>query len=247
MNRNIILGLCLLGLSVAGLQAATLSSSENRSSLLQTEELPRWSFGANFEFQQRNVSLERRGAATLESAQICGYLGFDVLSWLTLFGTAGADKAKFNFYDDYGKFKFKWSGGIGADLWHFDIYEPTFLEGRCTLKAIAEYAQLRSSLETEDLQWSDLSGALTINYEVFSEDEAKTDLYPYSIVFFVGPALSRIEGTSKGLGFDEDFSQEHYVGVVGGVEIFAAYNLSLGAHVQYYDNTTVSADLRYHF
>jgi hypothetical protein len=67
--------------------------------------------------------------------------------------------------------------------------------------------------------------------------------YPYSLVLFGGPAISKIDGHAG----STDFSEDNLLGVVGGVDLYLSHNLSLGGQLTYFDQTSLGISARYHF
>ena len=120
---------------------------------------------------------------------------------------------------------------------------PCHAHGFETIQSTAEFAQFRSGSGNEEIKWSEGYADLTLNYEIFATRMKDLVQYPYSLVLFAGPAVSKVEGSAG----PTDFSEDRLVGLVGGVDLFISHNLSLGGQVLYFDASTFSASLRYHF
>jgi len=71
------------------------------------------------------------------------------LQWLTLFGTLGGCQAKSTEYDTLGNAKLKWSAGFNLKIWHFDLYDPTWIAGRCSIRAMGEYSQSSQAMRIQ--------------------------------------------------------------------------------------------------
>ena len=242
MKSNWLLTALVIG--SAGLaSAATLGGLGMRDSLTAAEGLERLSVGVDYAQLNRPVSLDQGGTQNLRARIISGQLGFDVLPWLTAFATAGRSEAKFDAESGYHGGQFKWSAGLKANWWHYDIVDPDFLEGRLSFQSTAEFAQYRSGKGSEEIKWNEGYADLTLNYEIFSTKMNDTAQVPYSLVLYGGPALSKVDGSAAGA----DFSEDRLLGVVGGVDLFISHNLSLGGQVLFFDKSTLSASLRYHF
>lgn len=230
--------------------AATLSGAGARETLVEQEYLDFLTIGADYQQQQRDISTSSQGTMRLKSQTIDGYIGVDPYKWLMIFATFGGSAAKMGNADSYDNAKFKWSAGFDVNWWRFGIKDPTFLEGDLSLKTHAEFAMNDSGSGSEKINWNEIFAALLVNYEVFVSKKEDTGKYPYSLALFVGPAVSWLEGdyyANKNISQKVDFHEEHLVGIVGGADLYAAANLSIGAAVQYYDAVTVSASVRYHF
>ena len=76
--------------------------------------------------------------ADLEAHVFDGFVGYDLLPCLTFFITASSSEAKLTGMEDDGSMQFKWSVGFSAYLWYVDVVDPTFLEGRISLKPVVE-------------------------------------------------------------------------------------------------------------
>jgi hypothetical protein len=186
----------------------------------------------------------------LKSQMVDGYIGVDPYKWLMIFATFGGSAAKMGNADAYNDSKFKWSAGFDVNWWRYSITAPTFLEGDLSLKTHAEFAMHNSGAGSGKINWNEIFAALLVNYEVFVSRKDDLDKYPYSLALYVGPAVSWLEGdyyANQNISQKVDFNEEHLVGIVGGAELYAAYNLSIGGAIQYYDAVTLSASVRYHF
>lgn len=231
------------------IMAATLSASDSRDTLFTQQSLGNLSIGGVFEALKRNMQYDNGGTTKLEAYNYYGYVGYDFLQWLTLFGTLGGCQAKSTEYDTLGNAKAKWSAGLNLKIWHFDIYDPTWMAGRCSIRAMGEYSQYQSgNTDTTKLTWQDLYASVTLNYEVFVTRMDDTDSYPYSLLLYVGPAFSKVNGKRETATQSYDFSEVHNVGIAAGADLFASHNLSIGGQLQYFfDEPTLSASVMYNF
>jgi len=145
-------------------EAATLSASDSRDTLLTQQSLDNLSIGGVFEALKRDMQYDNGGKTKLEAYNYYGYVGYDFLQWLTLFGTLGGCQAKSTEYDTLGNAKIKWSAGLNLKIWHFDIYDPSWLAGRCSIRAMGEYSQYQSgNSDTTRLKWQDIYASVTLN------------------------------------------------------------------------------------
>jgi len=229
--------------------AATLATSDSRDTLFSQQSLGNLSIGGVFESLKRDMQYDDGGKTKLEAYNYYGYVGYDFLEWLTIFGTLGGCQAKSTEYDTLGNSKVKWSAGLSLKLWHYDIVDPAFMAGRCSIRATGEYSQYQSGdTATTKLKWQDLYAAVTLNYEVFVSRMDNIDSYPYSLLLYVGPAFSKVDGKRETGTQSYDFSEEHNLGLAVGADLFASHNLSIGGQLQYYfDEPTLSASVMYNF
>jgi len=231
------------------IMAATLSASDSRDTMFTQQSLENLSIGGVFEALKRDMQYDDGGKTKLEAYNYYGYVGYDFTQWLTLFGTLGACQAKCTEYDTLASGKVKWSAGLNLKIWHYDIIDPSWMAGRCSIRAMGEYSQYQSGdPNTTRLTWQDLYASLTLNYEVFVSRMDNTDAYPYSLLLYVGPAFSKVNGKRETAMQSYNFSEEHSVGIAAGADIFASHNLSIGGQLQYFfDEPTLSASVMYNF
>ena len=231
-------------------RAATVSGSGSHDAWLTQHSLRLLSVGADVEQQQRDIVLNGQSQATaLESRYYSGYLGLDLSRWATLFGTIGASDARLN-ADDYSTGRTKWSAGLTAHWWQFDIADPSFMAGRLEFLSTLEYGRYRAGTDTDtQFDWHEWFVDLLANYEIFVEKPDDLDAYPYSLVLFAGPAWSNIKGDLRTVSAaaDTSFEDDRRIGLVAGATLFASYNLSLTGQIEYFDNVSAGASLRYHF
>jgi hypothetical protein len=231
------------------LGAATLSSSDSRETLVTQESLGHLSIGGVFEVMKRDMQYDGGGKTKLEARNYYGYAGYDFWRWITVFGTLGGTQAKSAESDTLGDAKLKWSAGMNLKLWQYEIADPSWIAGRASIRAIGEFSQYQSgNTDTTKLKWREISACVTLNYEVFVKGIDNTGSYPYSLLLYIGPAYSTIDGKQETIDQSVDFSEAHNFGIAAGAEVFASHNLSIGGQLQYYfDEPTFSASLVYNF
>lgn len=230
-------------------RAATLSSSDSRDTLFTQQSLDNFSIGGVFEALKRDMQYDNGDKTKLEAYNYYGYLGYDFLPWFTIFGTLGGCQAKSTEYDTLGSAKLKWSAGVNLKIWHFDVCDPSWLAGRCSLRATGEFSQYQSgNSDATQLKWQDIYASITVNYEVFVTKIDDAETYPYSLLIYCGPAFSKVDGKRETAAQSYDFSEAHNIGIAAGADLFASHNLSIGGQVQYFfDEPTLSASVIYNF
>jgi hypothetical protein len=219
--------------------AATLGGAGMRDSLVEPDNLNPISAGVDYQMLKRPVAWDGGGVQQLQARVISGQLGVDLTPWCMVFGTLGCSEARWE-GDNYGGGQLKWSAGTRLNWWHTDITDPEFMEGRLSFQTVAEFAQYRSG---DDWRWNEVYADFTLNYELFSTKMTDIKQYPYSLVLFGGPAISKIDGHAG----STDFSEDNLLGVVGGVDLYLSHNLSLGGQLTYFDQTSLGISARYHF
>lgn len=246
-SLNVFFIIAVLAAFTCASSAATLSGAGNRETLIEQEYLDFLTIGADYQQQERDISTSSQGKMRLKSQMVDGYIGVDPYKWLMIFATLGGSAGKLGDANSYNDAKFKWSAGFDVNWWRYSIAVPTFLEGDLSLKTHCEYAMNNSGAGAEKINWNEIFAALLVNYEIFVLRKDSTDKYPYSLALFAGPALSWLEGDYNNMSRNVDFHEEHLFGIVGGFDLYAASNLSIGGAIQYYDAVTLSASVRYHF
>lgn len=229
--------------------AATLATSDSRETMFTQGSLDNLSIGGVFEVLKRDMKYDGGAKTKLNANIYYGYAGYDVWQWLTVFGTLGGCRAKTTEYDHMGSDQVKWSAGLHLKIWRYDVYDPSWMEGRCSIRAMGEYSQYESgNSDTTRLTWHDIYAAVTLNYEIFVSRMDDIDSYPYSLLIYVGPAFSKVDGKRETAGLSYDFSEAHSLGISAGADIFASHNLSIGGQLQYYfDEPTFSVSVMYNF
>lgn len=226
-------------------QGADLGS---RESLFQSNDLYPFSVGMDYKDLSRDIQWNGGGETTLEGRNVSAFIGVDIFPWLTLFGTAGLNEAE---VDGGGEGSSDPLFSIGSDvnLWQYDLKNPEFIEGRLSLRggfeaAFADFNDERAG----DGNWTELDASLTANYEIYVADIKDLKRVPYSLVLYVGPLLSKLDGEVGSGDAQRDFEESTSLGVGYGVNLFIASNLSTGFHVQSFDgNMSWRSSLRYRF
>ncbi|MFN2352454.1 MAG: hypothetical protein ABR497_10960 [Kiritimatiellia bacterium] len=250
MKTMIIMSLaacCLLTIAL-DLTAATMSPLSRRDSIFEAQSLAPLQIGAGVEAIKRDFSFDGN-RRELEWRGYTGYIGCDVMPWATIFGTVGAVESAWP-GADFSSAGLAWSLGANLALWHMDIMKPDFMSGRLRLALTGEYARKKDggTADGVDTQWTEYFGALLVGYEIYTTTRQDIHNMPYSLMLFVAPCISHIDGTMKTRGLtDQDFEDHGRVGVLGGIEVYIAKNLSVGAQVQHIGRPGLSGSLRYKF
>ncbi|MDD5482664.1 MAG: hypothetical protein PHP98_03295 [Kiritimatiellae bacterium] len=230
--------------------AASLSGAGTRETLITQEYLGFLTIGADYQQQERDISIASQGELRLKSQTFDGYIGVDPCQWMVIFATFGGTAAKTTVEETYNDSKFKWSAGFDVSWWRYSLKNPAFMAGDLSLKTHAEFAAYRSGSGAEKINWNEIFAALLVNYEVFVLNKGDMAKYPYSLALYAGPALSWLEGdcyAGGDAGRKTDFHEANLAGIIAGAEIFAAPNVSFGGAFQYYDAMTFNLGVRYHF
>lgn len=243
-----VLAIGVLTGSIRSADAATPSPGRPRDSFLVSQNLFPLRVGVDIKAEKRDVKFDDGYVGELRARHYTGYLGYDVTSWATLFATIGTTETEWNENDSYSDAGLAMSAGFHLALWHINISQPEFITGRLSLALAGEYAHKQSGAATAKARWSEYFGALYAGYELYVNDPPERGDMPYGMMLFVAPCVSRLDGKRTGDGLpDMDFDEQDMFGVLGGIEVYIAYNLSVAGQVQYIGQPGFTGSLRYQF
>lgn len=234
--------LCNAGL----LFASVVPSSISREPLMIGTPSQRVSVGVTYEAIKLAVDFDNAADTTLEANSLSAYIGYDVLSWLTVFTTLGGSEidAAPEVETDPG---IKFSVGASAYLWQGDMLMPEYLSGRLTLKATLEFSRYDSDIASGSVDWYDVTAALPLGYECFDDEPESPHGVDTSLSIYIAPAVQYIGGSwDLPGGGSDDFDAHQLFGIIGGIDIFVSPQLSFGAAVNYFDETTIMGSVRLH-
>lgn len=244
-TRCLTAGILLL-LLMSPAHGGTLTGPTLLDSGLETKSLERLSVGVDVEVIQRDIQPDPGGVTELEARQVSGFLGLDVLPWLAIFGTVGRVEAKIGQAPDFAHSDTKWSGGLSANLWHWDEAAKNPGWG-LTLKLVGEYSEYQAGEGTDTIEWNEVSVALPLSYDIYFSNYPADWTEIATLMLYAGPAYSSIDGTRTMGGATYDFEQVEDVGLVGGADLFLSDSFSIRGQVQSFDGWIYSLSLRYHF
>lgn len=225
-------------------------------SIFHSENLSRLGIGAVYDEHLREVQDIGFNKGMLEARSLYGLISLDVLPWLTLNGGAGQTEMKEPDNTGYQDGKSMWTAGAKASFWQHDLVDPVFLSCRCRLQAMGSYFSHDDTLYDKEFYWEEWRGALLVSAEFFVRDFGRDKtVYPYSTVFFVGPAFSDLEveawylpGTTTAqavAGREAEESRQY--GAMLGFDLKLAHNLDVGWQGRIFDHTANNVSLTFHF
>ena len=226
--------------------AESFPGSISREPLVAGRVSERLTVGVGYERLERGIDFDDLPDAVLEADTISGYVGYDALSWLTIFATAGGSKVddEIDVETDYG---LKLSAGASAYLWEGDVLVPAFMSGRLSIKAMAEISRSESDTDFGRVEWLDVMVALPIGYEKFDRYPVSASGLQTSLALYAGPAFSYLQGKADTLFGDLDFDASQLIGVVAGADVYFSPSVSIGAKVAAFDEVSYGASARFHF
>jgi hypothetical protein len=189
---------------------------------------------------------------TLEARQAYGFISYDILPWLSVNAGAGQAELKPVPTDGYEDAEDLWTVGAGLNLWEYDIKDPSFMACRLRVQAQLSYWDQDAEIAEQHTEWEEWRFATTVSAEFFTGPfGGDTTLHPYSIVFFVGPLLSEIDFESCAVLSptlpDNSLHEDRTVGVLGGVDVKLAHNLSFGWEARAFEDVSHSFNVAFHF
>ena len=234
----------VIALQTSLLFAASFPTSISRSPLNVRTVSDRVSVGLTFEDIERGIDTDI-GDSVLKAESLSLYVGYDIEPWLTVFGSVGAAEVDSESGIDTDS-KMKVSAGVSAYVWEADILAPIFMAGRLSLKPTAELSRYESETAVGDVEWVEALVALPFGYERFDRYPESPKGIATSLALYVGPAISYMDGSVDTIAGNVDFNHDELLGVIAGLDIFLAPSVSLGAEFSIFEETSLSASLRFH-
>lgn len=195
----------LMALTVTALQASPLwTSNRDEEYLLSSDkDMSRFSAGFNLERNDRLLTYTdwRNGfqyERLFKFARYKGYVGFDLLPWLTVYGTGGGCRIGVGYDQEVKEFAggdTEYGGGFRVNILDHIILDPLVMEDRVRLTASVQYT--RSSFEVESIDhvfdWNERRG--TVQLSIVNDIPASFWFHPESIALNLGIVYSDIEGS----------------------------------------------------
>jgi hypothetical protein len=189
------------------------TSNAGRDYLIAAKDLLPWSYGLTAKVGSREVNADGN-AEDMDVMLMMGFVGYDILPWVTIYGAAGSGILAAG--DDNDKTgSFAMGVGARANLLDQEIMDPTLFEDRIRVNAGAEYvySQVEINDSDDDFYEFEVSVMISIVNDVIGHKR----YLPYAISLYLGPVYSNIEG-----GADE---REEF-GFAGGLEVFYTKRVS---------------------
>jgi opacity protein-like surface antigen len=169
-----------------------------------------------------------------------GYLGYDVLSWLTV--EAGAGQGKISAGEQDFDADFEWMAGAQVRLMDYLALDPVVGQDPYWVGLNGQLQYLSTSTDGDfggDVEWNEFFGAVTLSLT------SRPEIYGFvnRVGIYMGPAFSKIDAKQGGQDFDEDSS----FGFIGGLTVNPSDNLTLKFELQGFGQTSFGASLGFHF
>ena len=213
------------------------SSNLGNEYLVRGKDLSKFSIGRYGLQSEREIEWEGSGVTqTLESSKVLGYVGYDLLRWVTLYAVGGQSESKFG-NADTADAETEYGIGFRANILNHFIREPVPLEDVVRLNLSAQYTRAEAEVGGMDLEWEDISVAATIG--LVNHTEGLKYYAPESISLYIGPMYSVFES--------DDFKAKDEIGAVAGIEIFFMDTIVLDLKVQQFEETSVGGGINFRF
>jgi len=213
---------------------ATPGSSSNLrlEHLDAAADLSRWSFGAYGLGRERNA-----GFNDIKHTKYMGYIGYDLLRWMTPYITFGESKTKVGI-EEYGDWEPEYGVGVNLFLLDHIIPDPLLMEDRIRINAGCEYTLTETSGPRDDADWGELFAHLT--FGLINDIDGTKVLLPNSIGVYGGVIASMVHGDSLIDDGDE-------VGYTVGVDVYITESISLEASMEVLDEVDFAGGLHVRF
>jgi len=217
MKTNYLFSLLLLGIIIPELlNADPIPGNQDGSTyLLPAPDLSRFSAGIYLQARAREVKAHNI-KNKLETRRTAGYLAYDILPWLSIYGTAMDSKQKFIYETNEGSTEI--GGGIILNIIDHEVMSPTLLEDIVRLTAMIQYTKGEYFFFRKSEDLNEIYGALTLH--IINEVDGNKLYWPNAIGFFVGPVYSKLDGEN--------------------IEEAQAYGFSLGLEIYFTDRVTLN-------
>jgi hypothetical protein len=223
----------LLANSALVLSAAPMgTSSEARDYLRTVEDLDPVICGLYGTYRERDVD----GGQRMKSRRLMAYVGYHLKPWLMTYVTGGKSRTKFGEHSDYAGSEFEFGLGARLNLLDHDIMEPALFEDTVRIHAVCEHIMGSSDSDRRDVDWSELSAALT--FSIVNEVDGNKFFLPETVTLFAGPLYSSLH---------RDLEEDDDLGIVGGMEVFLNTRVSVDATVEHLGEPSFSAAVNLRF
>jgi hypothetical protein len=202
----------------------------------------RFGFGAYYFDQRRDMSGGSiPGDQEWKVQHLMGYVGYDVLPWLTV--EAGVGQSKLDIEEEGGgEEDVEWMAGAQVRLLDHMALDPVVGEDAYWVGLDGQIHYAGTTFERDfggDIDWHELFGAITVSFTARPEVSG----FVNRVGLYFGPAFSMISADQDGEDADEDQS----FGLIGGLTVNPSDNVSLKIEVQGFGNASLGAAVGFHF
>lgn len=202
--------------------------------LVAAEDFNSWHVGLYGRAQERVVEQDDV-ETTVDISRVMALAGYDILSWLTVYGTVGMCEAKPAFGGDDEK-AVEYGFGTWFNLLDHDTFDFLETVQRFRIQGALQYTMFSG----DDFTWGELAGNVTfgITHEVIGSKF----FWPEAVSLFAGPAVNMV------VSDEYEVSSDNMFGLLAGldVQVNKRTNLSVAGEV-YSDDEAVVASVTVRF
>lgn len=236
MKTHLTVPVCLLFM-LTTLQASPLwtSNRDEEYILSSDKDLSAFSFGLNLERNDREmVFAVAPGAIPVKKVfsydRYKAYLGADVLSWLTVYGTGGGCRIAIEDFTEFEAGNTEYGAGIRINLLDHIIADPLVIEDKIRLTATVQYTRSSFPFEAigdKSFDWSERRSV--IQFSIVNDIPGNPWFHPESLALNVGFVYSDISG-------DNELDEVDAGWLMAGVELFYSKHISFDGSVYFSNN-----------
>lgn len=246
--RHVAIVASVLTLQAGLVVAGTFPGSISREPLVRGSISDRLSVGVSYERVRRGIDVDGVPlTGDFEADHLRGYLGYDMLPWMTVFVSAGATELKGGTWSDTD-YDLSVSAGLHGYLWEGDVLTPAFAAGRMSIKATMEIGRYSADSNAGGSDWIEFVAALPFGYEIFERYPVGKSGLSTSLALYAGPAFSYLDGDVAVLpGVTSSFSSDQELGALAGADVYFSPVVSIGGYALIMDEVSYGATARFHF
>lgn len=195
-------------------------------------DFSRWSVGIYGLGRERTSGLN-----DIKHQKYMGYVGYDVLRWMTTYVTLGESKTKIGIAE-YGDWEAEYGLGVTMNLIDHVLPDPFLMEDRIRVNAGVEYTRCTTETLGSDVDWGELYAQLTIG--IVNDIDGSKFYLPNSIGIYGGPITTIVHGDSQINNGDE-------FGYTIGTDLYFSETVSLEFAIEILDTTDFAGGLHIRF
>lgn len=248
MKPRLILLTALLG-ALTATAGAQMGGAGGRAALT-TAEPTGLTVGASYTRIERTVKVDDLPADILQADVIELMLGWQPVDWLLLYVQGGGNDATVeNLFSESPGYGAGGEVGLKLNLWQIDDGPTSGWRFLVKLEGSYAYRVTDEDDLNGKLEWSEFYFGMPFTYSLhFPRSTGIRTWTDFSgLDFFVGPAVSKLDGTWKRNGQERDFEEDDLFGVIGGAELWFLKNVCFGGRATYFGEVGFSAYARYSF
>jgi opacity protein-like surface antigen len=213
--------------SVASLTAAPRNPDNSGLAYMQgSSDLAGWTCGLYVEGWENSLKIgTARTTTDIESEKLMGFVGYDVVRWMTLYLTAGRSSAKFDGSSQDSSAAF--GGGVQFNILDVEIPDPRLEQDKLRLNGSLQGTYTSADYRNDNLSWVELYADLTVS--LVNDTFGSSFLSPESTTIFVGPFYSSLLTSD----FNGPSGNENQIGLTVGGEVFLSKRISFNARYNY--------------